>query len=296
MIRVASRYNPVPDRCEFVVNRRPDLQQFSSGSFDLVHSCLVLQHMPADIALRYIAEFLRVSRPGGLVVFQLPAEAHAESSFTGRYALSDDGYAARILVADPPTALRPGECATLRVQVTNVSPVVWAHDIPAGRHICIANHWLGGDGTVEVPDDGRAFLPQTLGPGETCEVRLRVQAPATHGERLLEVDLVQERVCWFAERGSPTARIPVSVRGEAIAVAGSDTPSREQSSDRLPRSWTRRLIRLFRRGTPTFEMHVVPRREVEAVLAGNGGRLLHAIDDGAAGYRWLSYTYVVRRT
>jgi hypothetical protein len=43
-------------------------------------------------------------------------------------------------------------------------------------------------------------------------------------------------------------------------------------------------------------MHVVPRADVEAAIARAGGELLSAIDDGAAGYRWLSYTYVARRT
>ncbi len=59
--------------CEFLVNSTSDLNVFESGSFDFVYSSLVLQHMPRkDIALRYIGEFLRVVRPGGLVAFQLP--------------------------------------------------------------------------------------------------------------------------------------------------------------------------------------------------------------------------------
>jgi hypothetical protein len=43
-------------------------------------------------------------------------------------------------------------------------------------------------------------------------------------------------------------------------------------------------------------MHVVPRSEVERAIERRGGTLLHAIDDGAAGYRWLSYTYVARKS
>ena len=42
-------------------------------------------------------------------------------------------------------------------------------------------------------------------------------------------------------------------------------------------------------------MHVVPRAIVEGTVRANGGDLLHAIDDNAAGERWLSYTYVCRR-
>src|SRR5262245_58806375 len=70
MIDAARQFRRPGDRCEFRVNRDPDLRQFPSATFDLVHSCLVLQHIPPDVSVRYVAEFFRVSKPGGLVVFQ----------------------------------------------------------------------------------------------------------------------------------------------------------------------------------------------------------------------------------
>ena len=73
MIRLARRHNAAGSRCEFVVNTNPDLRGFQAESFDFVHSCLVLQHIPPDVSMRYVVEFLRVVRPGGLVVFQAPA-------------------------------------------------------------------------------------------------------------------------------------------------------------------------------------------------------------------------------
>jgi hypothetical protein len=89
--------------------------------------------------------------------------------------------------------------------------------------------------------------------------------------------------------------VPIVVSGPPVVV---DAPpvadGRVGDNPRAP--LLRRLLRPFRRGTPTFEMHVVPRAEVEAAIDRSGGRLLAAIDDGAAGYRWLSYTYVARKT
>jgi SAM-dependent methyltransferase len=61
--------------CRFVVSTAPDLAVFRDGSFDLVYSNLVLQHLPENAAIeRYLAEFIRVVRPDGIVVFQLPAK------------------------------------------------------------------------------------------------------------------------------------------------------------------------------------------------------------------------------
>ena len=73
MIAQARRLNEAFPRCEFRVNAAPDLGQFETSSFDFVYSSIVLQHLPsaADVA-RYVTEFLRVARPGGLVVFGIP--------------------------------------------------------------------------------------------------------------------------------------------------------------------------------------------------------------------------------
>lgn len=58
----------------FVHNDRPDLRQLADGSFDLVYSHIVLQHIPdRDAVLSYVGEFVRVLAPGGLVAFQLPS-------------------------------------------------------------------------------------------------------------------------------------------------------------------------------------------------------------------------------
>ncbi len=61
-------------RCEFRHNTGTALAGVADDSVDLVYTCRVLQHMPPDLALGYLREFLRVTTPGGLVVFQLPAE------------------------------------------------------------------------------------------------------------------------------------------------------------------------------------------------------------------------------
>ncbi len=290
MVAAARRLAGRTDRCEFLVNRRPDLGQFKDASFDVVHSCLVLQHIPPDVTKGYIAEFLRVARPGGLVVFQLPAETLTDAQISAVHALPDAGYRAHLAIVDAPPSVEASARFAVRVAVTNRSPVAWSGDIPAGRHICLANHWLDAAGAVAVPDDGRSRLTMTLAPDETQEMSLVVQAPSVPGRYVLDVDLVQEQICWFAQKGSPTGPVPIDV-GPSSAP-----PPKAPAPVPPPRvSWMTRLRRRLQGGTPTFEMHVVPRAAVEQVVTAKGGRLLHAIEDNAAGERWLSYTYVVRR-
>ena len=292
MIQLARRYNAAPTRCEFVVNTHPDLRSFDSGTFDFVHSCLVLQHIPPDVSLRYISEFLRVARPGGVVVFQVPAGTFTEQEIDARHALPVDGYRAAIELRAPET-LGAGERSAVPVRVTNLSEAIWLTDIPGGRHICIANHWLDANGVTVVPDDGRARLPRDLKPGESVDVTLDVTAPAAPGSYLLDVDLVQERICWFAERGSRTGRVPVEVRA---AIASNSSPhDAPRAVVPLRVGVFARVKRALQGAPPVFEMHVLPRTDVESAVASAGGVVEHAIEDGAAGAGWLSYTYVCRK-
>jgi SAM-dependent methyltransferase len=57
--------------CEFFVNEG-DLGRFGAGSFDLLFTFTVLQHVPTrELIAGYLREFARVVRPDGLMVVQL---------------------------------------------------------------------------------------------------------------------------------------------------------------------------------------------------------------------------------
>jgi SAM-dependent methyltransferase len=74
MLEHARRLNADCANCRFLVNRSSDLALFADDTFDFVLSFVVLQHVAsAQAALLYISEFVRVTRPGGLVVFQVPS-------------------------------------------------------------------------------------------------------------------------------------------------------------------------------------------------------------------------------
>ena len=324
MIEAARRFKPAAASCEFVVNRHPDLRQFRAGTFDVVHSCLVLQHIPPDVSLCYIAEFFRVAKRGGLVVFQLPAVRYTEDQISAVHALPDSAFLADIRFIEPPSTLDAGAETTVGVSVTNRSDITWPHHIPAGRHICLGNHWMHEDGTPSAYDDGRTFLPNEVGPGERVEMALTVRAPAVAGRYLLEADLVQEKIAWFAGKGSSPAREFVRVTDASPVVLGTTARTAEKSSPKSPAGTTGQasvsaagwpmpgasspprsaqrwaslwkwFVRRVRGGTPTFEMHVVPRVQVAEVIRASEGILLKTVDDNAAGPGWLSYTYVCRK-
>jgi 2-polyprenyl-3-methyl-5-hydroxy-6-metoxy-1,4-benzoquinol methylase len=73
MIQHARGYQGTGEHLEYLVNETGDLSQFAGCQFDFVYSSITLQHMPARFARQYIAEFLRVLNPHGLLLFQLPS-------------------------------------------------------------------------------------------------------------------------------------------------------------------------------------------------------------------------------
>ncbi len=73
MLEKAVQYNRFPDKCLYILNEKNDLALFPDAAFDFIYSALVLQHMAPVHARNYIAEFLRVLKPSGLLVFQVPS-------------------------------------------------------------------------------------------------------------------------------------------------------------------------------------------------------------------------------
>jgi SAM-dependent methyltransferase len=74
MIAAARRLNAAESNCEFVLNRLPDLRQFETGSFDLVYSSIVLQHLRSERDVeRLMGELVRLVAPTGIAIFQMPS-------------------------------------------------------------------------------------------------------------------------------------------------------------------------------------------------------------------------------
>ena len=74
MLENARQLNQNQPRCQFVQINTGDLRDLPDAHFDYVYSYRVLQHQPTPEATeRYLREFVRVTRPGGLIMIQIPA-------------------------------------------------------------------------------------------------------------------------------------------------------------------------------------------------------------------------------
>jgi SAM-dependent methyltransferase len=73
MIELARGFNRFPDRCSYHTLGGDDLRLFADDSFAFIYTTMTLQHMKPRLMTRYLAEFLRVLRPDGLLIFQVPS-------------------------------------------------------------------------------------------------------------------------------------------------------------------------------------------------------------------------------
>lgn len=285
MIDLARSYNRFGERCHYHVNAADDLRLFPDNSFDFALSLLVLQHMAPDYAKRYIAEFVRVLRGDGVAYFQIPDSPTAPR----RAPLAEGAHRAQISATFSGLELTSAEMRTVPLRVRNTSSHPWpppAHPRDVAGVARLGNHWLTARGQMVIRDDGRASMPQSVGPGDEIELELPICAPGAPGRYLLECDLVEEGVTWFALRGSPTLRVPVTVTGTA-APGGPQprSPLRRRVFDRLRRAPS----------APVMEMHCVPRDEVLSVVHAAGARVIDVADFVDAGEGFTSFRYVITR-
>ena len=69
------------------------------------------------------------------------------------------------------------------------------------------------DEAGEVRDEfhGEPALPRAVAPNESCAVTIERSCPAAPGRYSLKIDLIDQHICWFEERGSRPLTLPLVV-------------------------------------------------------------------------------------
>jgi len=279
MIELANQFNRHGDRCRYYLNQSDDLELFGDDVFDFIYTFVVLQHMHPEYSKNYIREFMRVLAPGGLLIFQIPGELIPVAAQSGATAsqsvitspLPDAAYKAQMAMLNCPRSLRVGSQLILRVQIQNVSDLVWpALGAADGRcQIKLGNRWMDTQGKMISASDGLTLLPYDLRAMDQVELPLLITAPNTPGRYILEVNIMQEGAGWFSDRGSQTHRGVV----EIVAISSGEAEG----------------------FTSEIEMHGVPRPVIVELVEKHGGKIVDIREDRAAGEHFVSLTYCVTK-
>jgi len=147
-----------------------------------------------------------------------PSQPRTEAPPTAPTSLPNTAFKAELSIIDPPKQLHAGEKTKVRVKIKNASNDMWwergapTNTRPDNKYyVAAGDRWLKADGSLLTEMDGRIGIGKDLKPGEETEVSLLIQAPKDPGEYTLDIDLVQEQVTWFHDKGSPTAKAKITI-------------------------------------------------------------------------------------
>lgn len=79
MISMAQELNRDRLRCQFHLNEDTRLQRLQDNYFGFIYTSLVLQHIAPHSSHQYILELIRVLKPGGVLIFQVPERLRASA-------------------------------------------------------------------------------------------------------------------------------------------------------------------------------------------------------------------------
>lgn len=127
--------------------------------------------------------------------------------------MPDGAFRATITAENPPTRLSPGQQVELKLKVKNNGSAAWPlQGRPGTGHfqVNLGGHWVGPD-DKQVKVEQRIAQPFSIGPGAEGEMAYTIRAPDKPGSYVVEIDMVQEMVAWFEEKGSQPLRLNVKV-------------------------------------------------------------------------------------
>ncbi|MGE4423492.1 MAG: class I SAM-dependent methyltransferase [Pseudodesulfovibrio sp.] len=268
MLAKAREFNKFGTRCLYCLNEADDLSLFPARSFDMVHTAHVLQHIRPHMGMRYIAEFIRVLKPGGLAAFHCP-------SAPAVYAYPEEGLACTVATGEQALAMEHGSKLTVPVTVTNTGGHAIGMDQLINAPVRLVHHWYNLDTYKVARSHGRQNLPQTvLEPGDSVDMDYRAASPAAPGSYVLSITPLDYFSRPMPNPDAAQCAIPV------LVIPASDRPGKQP-----PLAAAR----------PYSETHAIPVETVEQVVALAGGRMVEVKSSQALPGGQVSSIYYATR-
>lgn len=130
MLAEANRYNRFGAACEYVLNSASDLSCFADNTFDFIYSHLVLQHIPPEAGIQYVADFVRVLKAGGLLIFQAPSEQRSAQPQPVMTSAATEPVAAMVKEQSVPPATSPS-------LYENMEQLIDMHGLPRAEVVSV---------------------------------------------------------------------------------------------------------------------------------------------------------------
>ncbi len=115
--------------------------------------------------------------------------------------------------APPARLLAPGAMLDLSLAFENTGDTLWltGQTVRAGV-VMPGVKVMDARGALVTEFHGQPMLPRAVAPGETATLKIEYVVPRSAGWYTIKIDLVNQHICWFEERGSQPFTFEFEVR------------------------------------------------------------------------------------
>jgi len=120
---------------------------------------------------------------------------------------------AELTLAAPLPQFEASALVNVRIMIKNAGDTLWLSGQTVRTGVVMPGvKVLDEDNKIISELHGHPLLPRAVAPGQAIALHLQFAAPARSGNYLVKVDLVDQHICWFEERGSQPLLFPMEVK------------------------------------------------------------------------------------
>jgi 2-polyprenyl-3-methyl-5-hydroxy-6-metoxy-1,4-benzoquinol methylase len=106
------------------------------------------------------------------------------------------------LRASVPQPVEPGTQVEIPITISNTGDTLWLTGQTVRAGVVMPGVRIFDEHEIVSEYHGQPLLPRPVAPGQTVALNIQFAAPAKSGTYAVKIDLVDQCVCWFEERGS----------------------------------------------------------------------------------------------
>lgn len=119
------------------------------------------------------------------------------------------------LIDSPPREVKGGTKLNLALRIKNTGDTLWLNGQTVRAGIVMPGvRVLNKQGEIISESHGHPMLPRAVAPGQSIAIHLPCLVPFEPGAYTVKIDLVDQHVCWFAERGSQPLSFSFEVKDD----------------------------------------------------------------------------------
>jgi hypothetical protein len=106
-------------------------------------------------------------------------------------------------IEEPPRQVVVGTTLTAKVEIRNAGDTLWLNGQVLRAGVVMPGvRLINEDGDIVKEVHGHPLLPRAVAPGQSLAIDIPCPVPSVPGQYIVKIDLVDQHICWFEERGS----------------------------------------------------------------------------------------------